>query len=104
MRENLSGLSPKGRAVLVEPYEPEIKQGMIVLPATVGERTRMVETRAVVVAIGPEAWKGEAAPRAKPGDKVMIVQFAGAMVVGPKDSRQYRVVNDMDIFLGLDDE
>lgn len=95
---NPSGLEPLGHAVLVAPYEPEFKKSIIEIPITVRMRTQMSETRAIVIAIGPEAWAGEQAPRAKVGDKVMITRFAGAMLTGPKDDKIYRMVNDRDLW------
>lgn len=100
---NPSGLRPLGVAVLVKPYEPEINKSVLVMPETVKERTASVETRAVIVAIGPEAWKDESAPRARLGDKVLISRFAGVMAIGVKDGERYRVVNDRDIFCGLEE-
>ena len=99
---NKSGLKPLGRAVLVEPYEPEIKKSLIVMPDSVKDRTTMVETRAVVVEVGPVAWDDEPQPRAKAGDKVLITKFAGAMVVGTEDGKSYRLVNDRDIFCAIE--
>ena len=101
---NTSGLVPLGRAVLVQPYEPEIKKSMIALPDTVSERTMMVESRAIVVAIGPAAWSDENEARAKPGDKVFITKYAGYMAKGPADGKMYRVVNDRDLFCGITKE
>lgn len=101
---NQSGLAPLGRAVLVETYEPEIKSGSIVIPQTVSEKMMMREMRCVVVAVGPDAWKGESGPRAKVGDKVLVSNFAGAMVEGPWDGKMYRCVNANDIFLRIDAE
>ena len=96
--ENTSGITPLGRAILVEPYEPEIKQGLIELPDSVRARTQLVEQRAVVVAVGDCAWDDEPKPRAVPGDCVLMTKFAGYMAVGPEDKKQYRLVNDRDIF------
>jgi co-chaperonin GroES (HSP10) len=95
---NKSGLAPRGRAVLVKPYEPEKKQGLIVIPDAVQERTQMVEQRAVVIEVGPAAWIDEHQPRAKVGDKVLVAKFAGAMAIGTMDGEKYRFVNDRDIF------
>ena len=100
---NNSGLRPLGRAVLVEPYEPEIKKSVIVVPETVAERSAMIETRATVIEIGPVAWEDEPAPRAKVGDRVLISKFAGIMAVGIKDGKKYRIVNDRDIYCGLEE-
>ena len=103
MMKNNSGLKPLGKAVLVEPYEPELKKGLIVLPDTVRERTLMVEQRCVIVDVGPAAWDDEKVPRAKPGDRVLITKFAGHMAMGIKDHKQYRLVNDRDVFCALDE-
>jgi co-chaperonin GroES (HSP10) len=95
---NKSGLKPLGRAVLVQPYEPEKKASLIELPETVKERTVMVEQRAVVIEAGPAAWEDESEPRAKPGDKVLITKYAGHMCEGTADGKLYRLVNDRDVF------
>lgn len=100
---NNSGLRPLGHAVLLEPYEPEIKKSLLVMPEQVSQRTAMAETRAVVIEVGPVAWKDEP-PRAKPGDKVLISRFAGVMVTGTKDNRSYRMVNDRDIHTRIEVE
>jgi len=101
---NESGLKPLGRAVLVQPYEPEIKKSVLIMPETVAERSAMVETRAVVVEAGPVAWEDEPEPRAKPGDKVLISKFAGAIATGTKDGQKYRLVNDRDIYCAIEVE
>ncbi len=100
---NKSGLRPLGQAVLVEPYEPEIKKGAIFIPPSAGERATMMETRAVVVEVGPSAWFDEPRPRAKSGDKVLIGKLRGEMVVGVKDQKIYRIVNGRDIYCGLEE-
>ena len=101
---NVSGLEPLGRAVLIKPYEPEIKQGVIQLPDSVKGRNTMVEQRATVIAVGACAWDDEPVPRAKPGDKVLVTKFAGYMAVGPGDGEQYRLINDRDIFARITGE
>lgn len=100
---NLSGLHPCGRAVLVEPYEPEVSKGIIAIPDTIRERTAMVETRAIVLEIGSEAWKDESQPRASVGDKVLISKYCGAMATGTKDGKKYRLVNCDDIYCRLEE-
>ena len=101
---NESGLEPVGRAVLVTTYEPERKSGLIHIPETAQDRSRMAEQRAVVVAIGPAAWEDEKVHRAKVGDKVLITNFAGMMAKGTKDGKPYRLVNDRDIFCKIVEE
>jgi len=101
---NESGLEPRGVAVLIEPYEPERKGALIVLPDSVQGRLSMVDLRARVIAIGPNAWHDEPSPRAQVGDKVLVTKFAGLMATGPKDGKTYRLVNDRDIFCAITHE
>ena len=95
---NESGLAPLGRAVLVEYYEPERKGSLIHIPASVEDRTVLVEQRAKVIEVGPHCWPEEPQPRAQPGDYVLISRMAGYACRGPKDEKPYRLVNDRDIF------
>lgn len=101
---NDSGLRPLGRAVLIKPYDPEAKGGMLVLPDSVAEKDALINQRAVVVEIGPHAWHDEPAPRASVGDKVLISRFAGFLAKGTADGEQYRFVNDRDIFARIEVE
>lgn len=100
---NTSGLRPLGRAVLIEVYEPEKKQSTIVIPDHVQDRLDSVETRAIVIAVGPACWPDEP-PRAAPGDKVYIAKFAGTRTKGTKDGKQYRFINDRDIYAAIAEE
>lgn len=101
--ENTSGLAPLGRAVLVAPYTPERKGAVIELPDFVQERGMAVDTRVIVVAVGPACWPDEP-PRAKPGDKVFISKMAGHIAKGTKDGRLYRFINDRDVFAKIVEE
>lgn len=97
-KRDVVGLEPRGRAVLVEAYEPEIKKGSIVIPQNVGERTLASEMRAIVLAVGSLAWKDEGEPRAAVGDKVLVSKYSGVIVKSPVNGRLYRIVNANDIF------
>lgn len=101
---NTSGLIPCGVAVLVAPYEPELKAGVIHIPESVAQGLQAIDQRATVIAVGPEAWLDEKNPRARPGDKVLFAKYAGwAAGKGvTKDGKAYRVVNDRDIFCRLE--
>ena len=101
--ENLSGLEPLGRAVLVAPYEPEKVGSLIEIPEFVKERTTAVDTRVVIVAIGPNCWPDERA-RAVPGDKVLISKMAGHVARGTADGKLYRFINDRDVFARITGE
>lgn len=102
--KNESGLLPVGRAVLVKPYQPERRTGLIEIPDSVLGRDQMIEQRAVVIEIGPCAWEGESVPRANVGDRVLVSKFSGSMAIGTADGEQYRFVNDRDIFAKIEVE
>lgn len=102
--ENESGLKPLGRAVLVEDYQPERKGSVIVIPPSVQQKESAVEQRARVIEVGSEAWLEERTPRAWPGDLVLVAKYSGYLAVGPGDGKQYRFVNDRDIFAGITKE
>ncbi len=99
---NVSGLEPRGRAILVKPYEEKKPDSLIVMPDTVAQNNMMLENRAIVIECGPGAWPDEQ-PRAKPGEAVLIAKFAGFMAKGI-DGELYRFVNDNDIFAALIEE
>jgi co-chaperonin GroES (HSP10) len=101
---NTSGLEPLGLAVLVEPYEAQLKPSLIAIPDSVRERFQLYQDRAIVIEVGPWAWHDEPRPRAKPGDKVIIAKFAGIMVQGTADGKPYRMVNDRDIYTRIREE
>lgn len=98
---NTSGLHPLKHAVLVLPYEvEEVTKGGIVLPYAVQERDQLAEQRAIILEIGELADIGDA----KVGDKVLFAKWSGQVAIGITDKKAYRVVNDRDIFLRIEDE
>ncbi len=101
--ENTSGLKPLGRAVLVRTYEIKTTSGLIHIPESVQEKGAALETRALVVEVGPGCWPDEPA-RAKPGDRVFITRHAGFIAKGTKDGQIYRLINDRDIFAQIAEE
>lgn len=100
---NTSGVSPLGRAVLVEYYEPERKASVIVVPDSVRDKEVLLEQRAIVVECGPACWPDEP-PRARLGDRVLIARMSGFALIGPADGKRYRIVNDRDVFARIDHE
>lgn len=102
--QNLSGLRPLGRAVLIEPYEPEISSSRIVMPDSFNISRMMVEVRGTVIAVGPEAWADEKVPRAQPGDKVLVSKWCGHLTRGTADDKIYRMVNADDVFCAIEEE
>jgi co-chaperonin GroES (HSP10) len=102
--QNNSGLEPCGHAVLIKAYEPERRGGKIMIPEAVQSRLAMVDSRAVVVAVGSDAWSEDTGPRAKVGDRVLVTGYAGFTAKGPADGQMYRLVNDRDIFCKITNE
>lgn len=100
---NLSGVHPKGHAVLGLPYQPPKKDSLIVLPDNVRERTQMLEDKLLVIDFGAACWIDEPEKRAERGDLVLIPYLAGRMVKG-KDGKQYRMINDKDVIATVDQE
>lgn len=94
--DNQSGLKPLGRAVLVRPYEPEKLSSLILMPEAYVANMSTLEQNCVVVALGEACWPEEP-PRAKAGDHVIVAKFAGHQRLGV-DGKQYRLVNDRDLF------
>ena len=94
---NNSGWSPTGRAVLVLPDSIIDKKSVLVLPKSITDRTKMMQDRATVIEVGPEAWIEESTARAKPGDRVILAAFSGYVLLGD-DDKEYRFVNERDIF------
>lgn len=113
--ENRSGLEPAGHAILLSPYEPDFdaaKRLGLVIPENLRNNSIMVEMRAIVVALGPDAYRKDfqswparlltpRRPRCRPGDKIMIQKYSGVIAVGPLDGRQYRMANDEDVFVRI---
>ena len=62
--------------------------------------------RGTLIAMAPTAFSYENWPAGtvlpKPGDKVLFGKYAGTNVKGPKDGKEYRVLNDKDIIALLD--
>ena len=95
---NTSGISPLGFAVLVQTYEPEMKSSVIQIPDHVRNQMQSADQRAIVIEVGPHAWSDESVPRAHPGDRVLITKYAGYVTNQTADGKQYRLINDRDIF------
>ena len=101
---NKSGVTPVGRAVLLQTYQPERKASIIALPPSVMQNDIALEARATVIAIGQHAWHDEPTPRCQVGDRVMVAMMAGKLVQGPLDDQWYRLVNDRDIYATIEEK
>lgn len=94
---NNSGLEPLGRAILVEPWEPQRMKSIIALPPSVLANERALDVKVRVIALGPVCFPDEQA-RCLPGDVVYVAKMSGFVTQGPKDGKAYRLVNDRDVF------
>lgn len=94
---NESGIEPRGRAVLLRPFEERLSS-IIEIPRSAEEREVMLDTKMIVLDVGSEAWCEEREPRAKKGDVVLVSRFAGHLAKSPVDGKTYRLVNANDIF------
>jgi co-chaperonin GroES (HSP10) len=115
---NQSGLRPVGHAVLLESYEPDYdaaRRTGLIIPDNLRNNSIMVEMRAIVLELGDMAYRKDNQtwfmrlitpwrPRCRPGDKIMVQSYSGAIVVGTLDGKQYRLVNDEDVFVEIMEE
>lgn len=103
MEEFNPGAVPVGPRVLVWPIPAEEKSdGGIIIAQQTREREDMAQVRAIVVALGFEAFQDCVANWTKRGDTVLIAKYAGLYHTGP-DGKQYRVINDTDIVARIED-
>lgn len=94
--DNTSGITPLGVAVLARPVEEQLSS-VIAIPDSVSDRQVMIDTKMLVLAVGPEAWKNEKEPRAYPGDVVLVSKYSGSVAKGA-DGKSYRLLNGADIY------
>jgi co-chaperonin GroES (HSP10) len=94
-------IKPLGKTVLLESFIPEKVDRSIILVESAERNEIFVNQVAVVLAIGPLAWRGEDSPRAKVGDKVLVTKYSGYLTKDPVTGKEYRIVNDTDIFAKL---
>jgi co-chaperonin GroES (HSP10) len=100
---NNSGWAPVGQAVLLRAFELEERRSKIAIPESVAMSSASCDTAGIVVAIGPDCWKGaNESPRAKLGDKVLITRFAGGSITG-EDGYVYRMVPSHAIYAVKED-
>lgn len=94
--KNPSKINPLDLRVLVLPDKQEEKIGSIYIPDQERERREMAECRALLVAVGENAFAEMNGTKPKPGDRVLMAKYAGIMTKGD-DGEEYRLVNDEDI-------
>lgn len=92
------GWRPALHQVLVFPVQvEEISAGGIALPADVTKRDQLGQIEALVISIGPTAWKDQKIDKVvELGDRVLFSKYAGYLVKGA-DGKDYRLISDLDI-------
>lgn len=110
MSENVSGIIPMDKRVLVKPdtISDRTSGGIIMLD---GAQKQQAQTKGTLVAVGETAW-AEAVHDARafsvefrrpaPGDRVLIAKYGGLVVRGT-DGEDYRLLNDEDITARLEE-
>lgn len=98
-------IRPAGYRLLVKADEVEIvsKGGIVVVASLESEKMeRAAQTNGTLVAIGNEAWKGDA-PWAKIGDRVTYIRHAGKLISDPSTEEDYLIINDEDVLSIIED-
>jgi len=101
---NTSGFSATGHRVLLRPETVEpISKGGILLPTKTVEAEKNNAVFAVVVEVGHDAWSDKSTDFCAVGDRVLVGKYTGMFATSPKDGKDYRFVNDLDIITPLVD-
>ena len=88
--------------VIVKQHQIEEKSsGGIILPEDIKKREQIAETKAVIMAVGGNAFSDFEGIVPEVGDTVIVRKYAGYTVTG-SDGVEYQVCNDKDISLILE--
>lgn len=101
-----------GNKVIILPIEAETNEqgeevsegGIITKTAKEVRDTRDQTSVGTVIDFGPSAWLDPAlggVPWCKKGDKVVYAKYSGKFLINPDDKKEYVVVNDDAIQVGL---
>lgn len=102
--KNPSGIEPfEFKALIkqdsVEDSDPQLKSAKaagIILSEQTKDREQMAGVRAMLIAVGGNAFEDWKPPLPKVGDRVYTAKYSGVEVQG-EDGQKYRLVNDKDI-------
>lgn len=99
---NTSGITPYDLLALVlpDPVE-EVTKGGIYIPDAAQEREKYNTQKATLIALG-KSCHVQWVEKPKPGDRVLISQYAGKMHKG-KDGKDYRIIKEDDLIAALED-
>ncbi len=106
MTANPSGIVPLDtKVVLLTEKPPEKTAGGIYLADNTKDREKFAATKAKLIASGDNAFLdwGDSAVKPKPGQHVVIAQYAGGRQKGA-DGLEYTIANDSDVMAVLESE
>lgn len=98
-------LTPYGNRVIIfpDPVEETSKGGIIL---NLDERTEKAScSTGTIVGIGPSCWLDPALggePWCEIGDRVVYAKYSGKFVTDPDDEKEYVVINDDSIQVGIE--
>lgn len=102
MLSNQSGFRATGHRILLRPETVEpVSKGGILLPSKTVEAEKNNAVFAMVVEVGLDAWADKSADFCAVGDRVLVGKYTGLFATSPKDGKDYRFVNDLDIITPL---
>ena len=102
LRSNPSGITPLDLVALVLPDAvEEVTKGGIIIPDAARDRQKYHTQKATIVALGKSCF-ADWIEKPAPGDRVLIVQYAGTLIKG-NDGLEYRIVRNEDIIAGLEE-
>lgn len=100
---NPSGIVPLDLVALVLPDPAEaVTKGGIIIPETTQAKQKYHTQKATLVATGKSCF-AEWVEKPVPGQRVLIVQYAGTLIKG-KDGAEYRIVRNDDLIAVLEEE
>jgi co-chaperonin GroES (HSP10) len=97
VEQNTSGMSPVEDKVLLLPDKVTERVGGIYKPDVVQAQEQLAQVRALLVAIGGNAFEDWGEPIPKEGDRVMVCKYAGILDILGADDLTYQLCTDRDI-------
>ncbi len=99
---------PVGHKVLIKVEQSELARKAsgagIVLTEKTKQQEQAAHQEALVVALGPDAYKDFRSIWAEPGDKVLVTRYSGESRDDIEEGFSYRIINDEDVLCKLIEE
>lgn len=101
---NESGIRPVEDKLLLLPDEACSQIRGIIKPETTREQERLAQVRALLVEVGGNCFENWDDPIPEPGQRVMVMKYAGIRDIEGRDGKFYQICTDRDITAILTDE